>query len=216
MEPVELNAKVRHKSGDGYSNSLRREGFVPAILYGPGINNLSIEVSLKAFEDLLKVVGSKQVLLNLNVQNGNLNKYMVMLKEIQNHPVTKKILHIDFYAVDLNRKIRIKVPVTLKGKSIGVEKGGVLQLIRRKVEILCYPMDIQRNIDLDVSDLDIGDSIHVKDIKLEEKIELPADVNFTVVTVLSPKVHDVKAKEEGTEQAASVTEQKVQKPQKGK
>jgi len=107
-----------------------------------------------------------------------------------------------FYEVAMDRKIRVMVPVRTTGKSIGVELGGLLQTIRRELEVLCLPNEIPKAIEVDVTDLDVGESIHVNEIHLEGNIEISAEVNFTVITVLSPKGTASEEEEEGEEEAA--------------
>ena len=119
-----------------------------------------------------------------------------MIKDLQIHPTTHEFIHIDFYEIDMKRKINVHIPVVTKGLSKGVELGGILQIIRRELEVLCLPTNIPENIEIDVTDLDMGDSVHVLDIPVEEDIEIPADVNFTVLTVLAPKVEVEEEEEE--------------------
>jgi large subunit ribosomal protein L25 len=119
-----------------------------------------------------------------------------MIKELQTHPVSGKFLHVDFYEIDMSRKIRVKVPVVVKGKAKGVELGGFLQIIRRDVDVLCLPSQIPPSIEVDVTDLDIGDSFHVREIQPEGDVEIPADVDYTIITVLSPKIEAEVVEEE--------------------
>ncbi|MDL1964377.1 MAG: 50S ribosomal protein L25, partial [Deltaproteobacteria bacterium] len=133
--------------------------------------------------------------------NGENTSRPAMIKELQIHPVSRDYLHVDFYGISMDRKISVKVPVVAKGKSQGVELGGILQIIRRELEIFCLPGEIPDAIELDVTDLDIGDSIHVKEIPLQGDIEIPADVDFTVITILAPKAEVEEEAEEGEEEA---------------
>jgi large subunit ribosomal protein L25 len=109
--------------------------------------------------------------------------------------MSQNVLHIDFYKVDMTRKIKVNVPVITTGISAGVELGGMLQIIRRELEVYCLPNQIPQAITIDITDLEIGDSVHVNDIETEGDVEIPHDVDFTVLTILSPK----KAEEEGEE-----------------
>ena len=201
MDLIDLKVNARTAGGNGAARALRREGYIPAVLYGPSTDNISLSVETAEFENVLRTTGSGQALLNLVMQNGETKQ--AMIRELQRHPVSSQFLHIDFYAFDMNQKIRIKVPVTAIGKSKGVELGGLLQLIRREIEILCLPLEMPENIEVDVSDLNIGDSIHVDEISLPEGAELIADVNYTVVTVSSPKVEE-EAVEEDEEEGEDV------------
>jgi len=122
-----------------------------------------------------------------------------MVKELQTHPVSGNFIHIDFYEIDMKRQINVMVPVITKGHPVGVENGGMLNIVRRELELLCLPGDIPEAIEIDVTDLDIGDSIHMEDIQLGENIELSEDANYTVVTVLSPKLEEEVSEEEDAE-----------------
>ena len=99
----------------------------------------------------------------------------------------------------MDRKIKVKIPVAIKGKSKGVELGGMLQIVRRELEVLCLPAEIPDDIEIDVTDLDIGDSIHIRDISLEGDVEFPDDANLTLVTILSPKIEEEELEEEEEE-----------------
>ena len=129
-----------------------------------------------------------------------------MIKELQTHPVSSDILHVDLYEIAMDRKIRVSVPVTTTGKSIGVEQGGMLQLIRRELEVFCLPNEIPGTISIDITNLDIGDAIHVEEIPLAGNVEIPHEVNFTVLTVTSRKVETVEAEEEEEEVAEAEAE----------
>ena len=195
MEQLELNASVRKQTGDGPARTLRRSGQVPAVVYGPNTEPILLSIDKSEFEQVVKKRNVNQILFNLLLDSGKQKKKSVMVKELQTDPVSRNFLHIDFYEIDMKRKIRVNVPVVTKGKSQGVELGGVLQVIRRELEVLCLPGKIPESIEVDITELNIGDSLHVKEIPLEGDIEIPTDVNFTVVTLLSPRV-EVEAVEE--------------------
>jgi len=201
LELIELKANIRNSVGKSQARALRREEKMPAVLYGPGTEPVLISVSVKDLEKALKRSTASQAILNLTIHNGENTSRTAMIKELQLHPVSRDYLHVDFYEISMDRKIWVKVPVTVKGKSRGVEEGGILQIIRRELEILCLPTAIPETIELDITDLDIGDSIHVKEIPLQGDIEIPEDVNFTVITIVSPKaeVEEVEEVEEGEE-----------------
>ena len=192
MELIELKANIRTKVGNGPARALRREGKLPAVFYGPETNSILLSVGISDVEAALKKGKFGQVLLSLVIQNGETMTRPVMIKELQIHPVSKDYLHVDFYEINMDRKIRTKVSVVTKGKSKGVEAGGMLQVVRRELEVLCLPMEVPEIIELDVTELEIGDSIHVNEISLKGNIEISSEVNFTIVTVLSPtKVEEV-------------------------
>ncbi len=122
-----------------------------------------------------------------------------IIKELQTHPVSGNLIHIDFYEVDMKRQIKVMVPVVTTGKSVGIEEGGLLNIVRRELEVLCLPGDIPEAIEIDISEMAIGDSIHLEDVLLGENVEVVTDVNYTVVTVLSPKVEEEEVEEEEEE-----------------
>ena len=199
MEILELKAEKRSTTGKGAARSLRRSGKVPAVLYGADAKSMCLSVKAAEIEMLLKNAKSRQQLINVDFGEGAPKP--TMIKEMQRNPLKGDFLHLDFYEVAMDRKIRAYVPIIVKGKCVGVEMGGLLQIIRRELEVLCYPSEIPESIVLDITDLDVGDSIHVEDIQLEGDIEIPADVNFTVITVLAPKKEAVEVSEEEEEGA---------------
>ena len=201
MELIELKANIRTKVGNGPARALRREGKLPAVLYGPETNSILLSVGISDVEAALKKGKFGQVLLSLVIQNGETMTRSVMIKELQIHPVSKDYLHVDFYEINMDRKIRTNVPVVAKGKSKGVEAGGTLQVVRHELEVSCLPMEVPEVIEIDVTDLEIGDSIHVDEISLKGNIEISSEVNFTIVTVLSPtKVEEEVIEEEEEEE----------------
>ena len=207
MERIELQTTVRKTTGNSPARSLRRSGQIPAVLYGPKIESVLLSVNIKDLEQVLKQGNVFQVILNLVIQNGKKVTKAAMVKELQTHPVSGNFIHIDFYEIDMKRQINVMVPIITKGQSVGVENGGMLNIVRREIELLCLPGDIPEAIEIDITDLEIGDSIHIEDIPLGENVEVSADFNFTVVTVLSPTVEEeVVEEEEGELEAGEEAE----------
>jgi large subunit ribosomal protein L25 len=196
LELIELKSKIRSGVGNGPARVLRRDGKIPAVLYGPKTAAVLLSVDVFDLKTALKTGKIGQSLFNLSVDGETAYNKTVMIKELQRHPATYEFLHADFYEIAMDRKTTVNIPVIAIGKSIGVELGGILQIIRREVEISCLPTQIPDSIILDTTDLDIGDSIHAKDIVLEEGIEILTDVNFTVITVSSPKLEEEPVEEE--------------------
>ena len=205
MEQIDLKAQVRKTTGKGLARALRREGRIPAVLYGPKTDSMMLSIDFKEFEQIVKKANVGSVLLNLQIQNGETLTRPAMIKELQTNPVSGAFLHIDFYEIDMQRKINVSVPVVTRGKSAGVEEGGLLQIVRREIELFCLPTAIPESIEVDISELTIGDSIHIREITLPGDVELPEDIDFTVITVLAPKVEEevveVEELEEGEEAA---------------
>ena len=195
LDFIELKTNVRTQVGNGPARALRREGKIPAVLYGPDTEPVLLSVAVNDLEQILKKSKAAQVLLNVLIQNGETSTKSAMIKELQTHPISRDFLHVDLYEIALDRKITVKVPIAIKGKPIGVEEGGVLQTVRRELEVSCLPFAIPEVIEIDVTDLDIGDSIHVGKLSVGEDIELMDDDHFTVVTVLTPKVEEVEVEE---------------------
>lgn len=207
MEQIDLKAQVRTTTGKGPARALRREGRIPAILYGQKADSIMLSIDFKEFELIVKKANIGSVLLNLQIQNGKTITRPAMIKELQTNPVTGAFLHIDFYEIDMQRKITVSVPVVTQGKSVGVEEGGLLQIVRREIELLCLPTAIPEAIEVDISDLTIGDSIHVQEIALPGDVELTEETDFTVITVLAPKVEEEPVEEEELEEGEEVAEE---------
>ena len=199
MEHFELNATVRKTTGNSPARELRSGGHIPAVLYGPQTEPVLLAVNNKEFEQILKKGNIGSIILNLVIQNGKKVTKPAMIKELQSHPVSGSFLHIDFYEIDMQRKINVMIPVVTKGISKGVEAGGLLQIIRREIEVLCMPGDIPEAFEIDITDMDVGDSVHVQELPIGDNIEMSADVNFTVLTVVSPKVEEVEEEVEEEE-----------------
>ncbi|MDJ0780416.1 MAG: 50S ribosomal protein L25/general stress protein Ctc [Desulfosarcinaceae bacterium] len=200
MDLIDFNVEPRTTKGDGPARALRREGLAPAVLYGPKTDPELLTVNSHAMDQLLKTASIGQTLLNLQVAGASAPKTAI-IKEMQRNVMTGEILHVDFYEVDMDRKIRVQIPVVATGKSKGVEMGGMLQIIRREVEVLCYPNQIPDEIEVDITDLDVGESFHVEDLTLAEGIEIPHEANFTLLTILAAKAAEEEAPEEEEEEA---------------
>lgn len=209
MELIKLKTNIRTSVGNGPARVLRRNKQIPAVLYGLGTETVLLSVDMKALELALKGSSVNQLLLNLVIQNGKTYTKTAMIKELQIHPVSRDFLHVDFYEIVMDRKIKVNIPVVTTGKSEGVEQGGMLQIIRRELEVLCLPFEIPEQIEIDITNLEIGDSVHVNDIALEGNAEIQADVNFTMLTILSPTAEEEEevSEEEGEEGEEAVAEE---------
>jgi len=207
LESIQLKAKVRKSVGNSPARVLRREGEVPAVIYGPGKDSVLLSVSVKDLENILKKTNVGQAILSLEIQNGGVSTRTAMIKELQTHPVSRKYLHVDFYEIAMDRKIKVKVPVVTKGVAKGIDFGGMLQVISREIEVLCLPLGIPKSIEIDITELNVGDAVHVRDIELPEGVEIAADVNYTIVTVLATKTEEKVSEEEVEEEAAPAKEE---------
>jgi len=187
MEEIELRAKPREESGKEYAKKLRKNGFVPAVLYGPETKTLALEVETKSFLSLLRGGLGENVIVTLLLDDKKDSQRKVLVREVQRDPVTGAILHLDFHQISLTKKLTIQVPIHLVGTPVGVDDGGILQHALRDLEIECLPTAIPEKIEVDVSHLKIGDSVHVADIKVENA-EILSDSKSSIVSVVPPTV----------------------------
>lgn len=192
METLEIQANARAAGSKNQARRLRRSGKIPAILYGPKTQAVALELDKKDFSTRVALLeGSHLVRLKSSVPA--LAEKVALVKEMQFHPISGDVTHADLYEVDLAAKIQVQVPLRFVGKAAGVTRGGILQPIVREVEVECLPMDIPGFFNVDVSALDIGDSIHVEEIQMPEGVALVFESNFAVVTVVTPTVEEAPA-----------------------
>jgi len=190
MERPVLTAEIREGVGKEKAKKLRAKGLIPAIFYGPKSQTISLVIDSKELAKALQTEAGENVLIDLDIRKGaQSDRKVVMLKDIQIDPLQRKTLHSDFYEVTMDEMVIVEVPVHLMGKPEGTKMGGILEQVRRVIQIQCFPGDIPKSIDIDVSPLKIGDSIHVQDIKVE-KAKIISDTNFTIATVVPPVVEE--------------------------
>ena len=185
-----LDISSRNQTGSKESRIARKKGFVPGVLYYSGEEAIGISIEKST---LLRAMNSGQRIFEIN-QDGK-SQY-TMLKQVQYHPVTDEVIHIDLMRVRRSEKITISVPIVLVGDAIGVKEGGVLSQSITQVEISCYPTDVPENINLNIDDLEINASLSVDDIDTgSEDIELISDANLSIVSITAPVSEDVKDEE---------------------
>ena len=190
MERVSLEITKR-EIGKSVSRGLRRQATVPGVLYGSGRQPMTVVVNEKALEKASSTHAGLNVLIDLNLEGGE--KVLARICDYQADPIKRNFTHVDFQALDLNKKISADVPIHFEGKAIGVKEGGVLLMDRRNLQIKCLPLAIPENILIDISELKIGDSIHIDDVKLPSGVECPHETNFGVVSVVAPMKEEVAA-----------------------
>jgi len=190
MQRPVLTAEIREGGGKERAKKLRAKGLIPAIFYGPRSQTVSLVIESKELSKALQTEAGENVLIDLDIRKGNQSdRKVVMLKDIQIDPLRRITLHTDFYEVAMDEMVTVEVPVHLIGKPEGTKMGGILEQVRRVIQIQCLPGDIPKSIDIDVSPLKIGDSIHVQDIKVE-KAKIILETNFTIATVVPPVVEE--------------------------
>jgi large subunit ribosomal protein L25 len=189
------------------------KGSIPAIFYGPHAETMSLSVDPKELSKTLQTEAGENVLIDLRIRKGEQTLQKVaMVKDFQVHPLQRKLLHADFFEVSMDELVTVEIPVHLLGKPEGVKMGGILEQVQRTIQIQCLPGDIPRGIDVDVSALQIGDSIHVKDLTVE-KFKILSEINFTLATVVPPAA-EVKPVEEAAAAEAVEGEEKEKEKEK--
>jgi len=199
-----LTAKGRATEGKRRVRRLRDDGVVPGIVYGKNMKPVTVEVN---YRELLKFLHSKageQALVTLRVEDTTPWEKPVLVKSVQHDPVNGHLLHVDFHAIVLTERLKVKVPVLLKGEAVGVkQEGGILEHFLREVAVECLPTEIPQGVEFDVSALKIGDTIHVKDLTPPKNVKITSDPEWAVASVLKPK------EEKPEEAVAAVTEPEV-------
>ena len=181
----EINVETR-ASGKKSASSLRRRHCIPGVIYGTQMASTPIYVSENTVIKYNQK-GHENTLFTLRSPDRQLNNVAVLIKEIDIHPISRRPLHIDFYAVDLNKKVRVFVDVQFEGKAKGLTSGGQFTVVNRQVEVECMPDNIPEALFMDVSHLDIGDVLHVSDLPHKEEIKIISHEKMTIATLSSPE-----------------------------
>ena len=196
-DQISLSVDVRAKSGKKVAKQLRYRGQLPAVVYGENAASVACSVDYRALSDLLKAHG-RNAIISLSAGDGSQS---TIIKDIQYHPVRGEILHVDFHRIDLTRKIVVDVPVHATGSAVGVRIGeGILEQMLHEIEVECLPTDIPDHIAVDVSALEIGDSLHVSDIVLDgDDLTIVTDSDRTMFAVAAPALVIEEEEEEDEE-----------------
>lgn len=185
MERQLLTATPREKSGKGVARQLRAKGAIPAVLYGQGQSATLLQVNLRDFTKVVSTGAGINVLFDLEVQGQG--KIPVIVKDYQAEVIDRKFTHVDFFKIDLTKKVSVEVPIHLVGKAAGVKEGGILEHITRTLKVNCLPTAIPQFLEADVSNLNIGDSLHFHDMKLPQGVEVaPGGGDETIAAVVAP------------------------------
>ena len=175
MKTVPLSALPRTVTRRAGVRKLRASGRVPAIVYGGGTKSQSLEISAKEISDLIHHSASETPLVDLAVKDDTQPKRLALVQEIQHHPLTGRVLHVDFHEVSATEKVTIMVPVETVGEAVGVKTGGgVLEHVLFKLKVRALPKDLPEQIVIDVANLELGKSIHIGEIKVDEGVEISA------------------------------------------
>lgn len=216
MLEEKLQVELREQIGKQEAKRLRRSGKIPAIVYGAGGETLPLLVDHRQFIAMLQRTGAETVLIDLAVAGSKDRRWKTILREVQRHPRSGELLHIDFQRISMTEKITVGVALHIVGEAFGVKnQSGILDHHLREVEVHCLPADMPSHLEVDVSELRIGDTIHVSDLQIEG-VEFVTDPMTAVASVLAPTVHvaaptpaeeeALKAAEEGVEEAEAPEE----------
>jgi large subunit ribosomal protein L25 len=215
-----LEGTARDSFGKNEARRTRRDGRVPAVVSGASVEGGSREATAIAVDPraLLKILHSESganTLISLKLAGAGDSR--VLIKEYQLDPVTHAVLHADFYRVRMDRTLRVTIPVTVKGEPKGVkQQGGILEFIRREIEIECLPTDIPEHIEIDVSELMLHQGVRVRDIAADAKWKSVSDAELMLVHVILPKAEEAAATPEATAAAATATPAEPEVIKKGK
>lgn len=192
-----LNVLKRVRMGKSGARAIRKEGNVPGVLYGRGEETLALVINPGDLKQALSTEAGENTLLEIVVENDSEKiKKLSLLREIQYDFITSKPIHFDFQTLDVSKKITVNVPVVITGKSKGVIEGGILEEILREISVECLPKDIPNSFEVDVSELEIGHSIHVNILEVTEGVDILHEDDDTIVTVQAPRVEVIETEEE--------------------
>ena len=211
MAMMDLNAYSRRATGKGHNRKLRAGGRIPGVVYGKGLPTREIEFDTRELERFLETARRGTVVVKIRVSDGaEARESYAVLKEFQLHPVSERVLHVDLYEVSLGQTFRIEVPLRIKGRPAGIEQGGILDQVVRTLEVECTPDNVPSHLELDVSGLAIGHSLHLSDLVFPEGVvPVEKDPAQTLVAVHAPRAEAVPAAapaEGEAAEAASVAE----------
>src|SRR6266581_1050519 len=203
MKSLSLKAFPRTLAKRSRVKKLRASGRVPAVIYGRQTQAQNLEVGVKEIEDLIHHSVSETILVDLEVEGEGASRRLALVQEVQHHPLSGKVLHVDFHQVAEDEKVTVTVPVETSGEAVGVKTdGGVLEHVLFKIKVRALPKDLPEVIEVDVSHLTIGQSIHLGDIKPPQGVEFLGDKGISVISVAAPITE---AQEVAAAEAAAAT-----------
>ena len=204
-EKATLKAELRKTTGKGAARRMRRDGKIPAVVYGRGEETRPLTLDAHDFGVLVKEYSLDTTLVDLEI-DGDGEPVQTLVVEVQAHPYKPEVLHVDFQQIHAGEKVTVEVPINLVGTPEGVREGGVLQQVMHVVELDCAVEAIPDDFELDVSELLIGDSIHISDLEVPEGVELHVDPKRTVCTVAAPTILELPEEEEEAEEPELIGE----------
>ena len=205
MEQVLIKADKRNSKGKGVVRKLRAAGRIPGVLYGTHVEPVSITVSARDWENITRHM-KRNVIFDMEISDGAaIDKRTVMVKEVQRDGLGVNVLHIDFFQVSMEETVEVEVPIHLKGKAKGEVLGGIIDVHLRSIRVECLPSQIPEELTLDITELDIGDSIHVSDLSLPG-VKLVEHGDIAILSIIPPTVEKARGAAEAAEGAAEEKE----------
>jgi large subunit ribosomal protein L25 len=187
MEQMRIDANLRERQAKGDNRRLRKQGLVPAVIYGGQGEPKAVAVNDHAVELILRGARRSNSIFNLTLANDG-GQEQTIIREVQRHPVTDKLIHIDFQRIDLESEVEVAVPIHAVGAiPLGVRAGGILEHVTRTVQIRSLPLNLPKHLDADLTNLDLNESFHVSDLVLPEGVEVMAELDTPLYTILPPK-----------------------------
>jgi large subunit ribosomal protein L25 len=205
MKSVPLTAYARTLARRGGVKRLRATGRVPAIIYGRQSQPQNLEIRSKELEDLIHHSVSENLLVDLAIEQDAKPKRLALVQEIQHHPLSGRILHVDLHEVSAEEKVTVQVPVETLGEAVGVKAGGVLEHVLFRLRVRGLPKDLPEVIEIDVSHLEIGKAVHLGEVKPPPGVEILGDKSLSVVAVAAPVTEEQAAAEEAAAAEAAVS-----------
>lgn len=202
MEVGKLTVQLREGTGKGVSRKLRRAGLVPGICYGVGLDKpVDITLDPKALKASLDPELGQNTVIDLTVTDNGAEKHRViaMLWEYQVHPIKRTVLHVDMVAIDPDKEVEVEVPIKYVGKAKGTIEGGVIHVVLREISVRARPANIPKSFVVDITDLDVGDNLHISDVPMPEGVEPAVSTSLTLVACQAPRAEVEAAPEEGVE-----------------
>ncbi|HEY3307073.1 MAG TPA: 50S ribosomal protein L25 [Desulfuromonadaceae bacterium] len=196
MQQKQMNIELRSKTGKGISRQLRMAEMVPGVVYGKGMDPISVSIKSHDLQAALSGQGGQNNLITL-VGGGSLDQSMAIIADLQRDVLKGSFKHVDLHRVNMNEKLRVTVPIVLKGTAVGVKEGGLLDLAHHELHVECLPGNIPDHIEIDISDLKIAHSLHVGEIPLPDGVKVLDNPKTPVVSVLG------RAKEEAATEATA-------------
>jgi large subunit ribosomal protein L25 len=197
MAQETLSARIRETKGKGAARKIRKENQLPAIFYSPGRETVMLNVNTVELQTIVREATSENIILNLHIDRGNGGETKtVLLKELQVDPINGSYYHADFFEISMDKELTVDISINFLGTPVGVTNGGILQHVRREIAVSCLPDKIIEKLDIDVSHLEIGESVHIEDIQFPEGIKTSLEGHLTVATVSAPTVTEPEPEEE--------------------